>query len=352
MAIDRQATGQPVEMDAQHTARLRHHPLLAWLQKDDLTTFLSYLDVRSFPAEAVIGTQGEPADGLYFILEGHGDLHRHQMLLGHLGPGDHFGELGASASHPVTVMAVTPLTLVALARERFEAMVQAHPALAMVFLRVLVSQIEGQYANLQENINMLLKNRSLPRRPEVQEGRSDDAYALLGRDLRARYSREEFARLLGDSSAEARAALVALGAAAADVDVRAEVPLPDGTTLRLVQVDRRWYLADDPLAYGGQATPREALRSFVRAGRARRYDLLVELVPDRWRRALTPDQLRADWEGPRQDEIARLLADLHAAVLRDAPIAEKGDEATMAYGERQRVRFVREGGKWRIEDPD
>jgi glutamate racemase len=43
------------------------------------------------------------------------------------------------------------------------------------------------------------------------------------------------------------------------------------------------------------------------------------------------------------------LSELRASI--NAPIVELGDEAHMPYGERE-VRFVREDGIWKIDDPD
>ncbi|HEY5088841.1 MAG TPA: hypothetical protein VIK30_02670, partial [Polyangia bacterium] len=100
----------------------------------------------------------------------------------------------------------------------------------------------------------------------------------------------------------------------------------------------------------GQGTPRAALRTFVRALDERRYDIVLRLVPDRYRAGLSADQLRVYWEGDRRKENAALLAQLRAAAT--APIVEAGDEAHLPYPPGREVRLVREGGQWKVEDPD
>ena len=88
----------------------------------------------------------------------------------------------------------------------------------------------------------------------------------------------------------------------------------------------------------------------MRALQQHRYDVVLRLCPNRHRATLSIDTLRAAWEGDQREENARLLARLRAAIR--APIVESGEEARMPYGDRGEVRFVREDGLWKIEDPD
>ncbi|MCZ7680424.1 MAG: hypothetical protein M5U28_17335 [Sandaracinaceae bacterium] len=65
---------------------------------------------------------------------------------------------------------------------------------------------------------------------------------------------------------------------------------------------------------------------------------------------MTEERMREAYEGEGREEIERQLASLRASL--DNPIEEVGDRATMVYGDRFRVQFVREDGVWRIEDLD
>jgi hypothetical protein len=110
-------------------------------------------------------------------------------------------------------------------------------------------------------------------------------------------------------------------------------------------------LRTNPLDLYRQGTPREALRSFVRAAEHRRYDMVLRLAPERWAAKLTPTKVKQSWEGPRKAEIAQMLARLKRNL--DQPIRYQGeDKAVMPYGERHAVRFLREGQLWKIDDPD
>ncbi len=141
-----------------------------------------------------------------------------------------------------------------------------------------------------------------------------------------------------------------LAAEAPAVAPRVAVMLALGEEVPLVLEGGRWRI-DGPVGEAwGQGTPRAAVRTFVRAAEARRYDVLLRLVPDRYRAGLTADGLRAFWEGARKDEHRALLARLRAA--SGAPIAESGDEARLAVAPDREVLLVREAGRWKILDPD
>jgi hypothetical protein len=92
------------------------------------------------------------------------------------------------------------------------------------------------------------------------------------------------------------------------------------------------------------------LRAFVRAVENKRYDVLLRLAPGRFRSAITVDKLRAYWEGEQSTQNRALLKELRQSL--GGRIAEEGDEAFMTYGTSRQVRFVREEGLWKIENPE
>ena len=184
----------------------------------------------------------------------------------------------------------------------------------------------------------------------LEEGDADRAWALLSEDYRRGLSREGFARALREDREEVRRIALDLRAAAERVHLHARVRYGEGEAIELVFEDGRWKLRRDPLDFYGQATPREALRSFLRAIERRRWDKVLRFVPQRWQGGMTVESLRRDWEGPRKDEIASLVRTLRAHLLD--PIDEQGDQARMPYGPSAAVEFIREGGAWKIADPD
>jgi hypothetical protein len=184
----------------------------------------------------------------------------------------------------------------------------------------------------------------------VLAGKHDEAYALMSPSYRARHTKKEFVSLLRENPAELKAALEQLRSKAARVEMEASVDLGQRDTLRLVAENGVWKIASDPLDFYGQRTPAEALRSFVRALERRRYDIVLRFVPSKWADTMTVEKLRREWGGEKRDEIAGLIKNLKVNLA--APIHEDGNRATMPYGERHEVRFVCEGGIWKIEDPD
>ena len=184
----------------------------------------------------------------------------------------------------------------------------------------------------------------------LREGRVDDAYGLMSESYRRRVSRNEFARYFREYPVELQQTARALSRREDRAEQEAVVEYGDGETLRLVRERGDWRVATDVVDFYDQSTPRSALRSFVRAMERRRYDVVLALVPEADREGMTDGRMREAWEGEGREEVERLLSNLRASL--ENPIEEVGDRATMTYGDRFRVQFVREEGVWRIEDPD
>ncbi|GAB4110623.1 MAG: hypothetical protein OHK0013_46510 [Sandaracinaceae bacterium] len=172
----------------------------------------------------------------------------------------------------------------------------------------------------------------------------------MSSSYRERVPLAELERLMAEHPEEVRATADALER---PISVREEaiVRLPDGDGVTLEREGGAWRVVTDVADYYGRDTPRETVRSFVRAVTRRRYDVVVSLLPAAERSRITPEQLQAQWEGEGREEIARLLAALRGA-LAEAPVQETGDRAVLPYGDRFRVVLVREGGLWCIEDPE
>ena len=176
------------------------------------------------------------------------------------------------------------------------------------------------------------------------------AYALTSADYQKRTPYEAFAAGLATDPAAVKALGDRLGVEAARLPPRAELTLSLGETMPLVVEGGRWRVDGPGFEPWGQGTPRAALRTFIRALEQRRYDVVLRLVPNRYRGGLSADKLQQYWEQERKDDHAALLARLRAAAA--APIVESGDEAHMPIGPNREVRFVREDGRWKIEDPE
>jgi hypothetical protein len=179
----------------------------------------------------------------------------------------------------------------------------------------------------------------------LAQNQLDRAYSLLSSDYKKSHDRAAFERTVVASDAQKNA--TRLRKSAHQMELLAEIELPDGEKLPLVREGGEWKFQHDPLDFYPQSTPLEALRSFLRAVENHRYEIALNFVPDRYRATLTADKLRERWEGERKSE---LLAQLQAVRTHlGDPLETSGDEARLTVGERKQARLVREGGVWKVE---
>jgi hypothetical protein len=183
----------------------------------------------------------------------------------------------------------------------------------------------------------------------LERGEYEAAYALMSERFREEHSAEDFARMMREGEGEVDETVRRLRSGHGSVEISAEVRFDLGDTLRLVKEDGQWRIAANPIQFYGQSTPREALRSFLRAYRLERWEVMLRLVPDPYRERMTAEMVEQQFRGSRAEEIAAMM-DLLEANL-DAPISERGDEARMPFAEQYETRFTREGGSWKIEEP-
>lgn len=186
----------------------------------------------------------------------------------------------------------------------------------------------------------------------LEEGRADDAYALLSGEARRNVSREAFRRMVNESPEEVLEIARALARPASDPVVSATVTAPGGEALLLVFEGGQWKIDGSAIDFYAQTTPRRAVEGFLRAFEQKRYDIVLRFVPEAHREGMDAKMLEAAWsEGEQGEEMQRITSALRAT-LSTAVIEEIGDRATMAYGTGGRVELVREHGSWKIEDLD
>ena len=183
----------------------------------------------------------------------------------------------------------------------------------------------------------------------LERGEYRAAYEQLSTQYRQRVPFERFRQELAGSEAEARAAGRAMQQRAAAWGAQAEVPVGPDERATLRREAGGWRLVAPPAEPYRQDTPRAALRAFVRAVEARRYDVLVALAPARIRDQVTVEKLRQYWASLGPERTRSLLGGLRLALER--PIIEEGETAYVVEDDRQ-VRLVREAGLWRIESPE
>ncbi|NOY92861.1 MAG: hypothetical protein GXP55_16880 [Deltaproteobacteria bacterium] len=184
----------------------------------------------------------------------------------------------------------------------------------------------------------------------LRDGDVEDAYALLSNDYQARVPLEEFRRRLLENPRETAETAAALGRPAEPVEITARAPYGDGEIVELVREADGFHIRGDVTEFYPQHTPREALRSFVRAMRRGRYDVVLRFVPRAEREGVTQESLRRAATGDERDSIAAMLVALDAH--QNGHFEIRGDHASLAYGGGRILRLIREQEVWRVESPE
>jgi len=184
----------------------------------------------------------------------------------------------------------------------------------------------------------------------LEVGDYERAYQLMSRSFRKEFDRDEFVAHHKKNPKEVARNLQELRRAPTQVEVKAEYEYGDGNRLALQLEGGVWKLALDPVVFYSQRSPREALRSFVRAMERRRYAIVLRFVPNQWARVMTVEDVKRLFAREQIEATTQLLRNLKANI--ENKIELKADEAVMLYGDRFKVQFAREDGIWKIVDAD
>lgn len=184
----------------------------------------------------------------------------------------------------------------------------------------------------------------------LEARRYGDAYKLMSAEYRKRNTLASFTRMARRDPRGLARVMERLKAQAERLEVSASVQYGDNDTIQLTSEQGTWRIAEDPTDIYSQRTPRETLRSFVRALEQRRYDIVLRFVPARWATEMTAAKLKKAWEGKDKVAVEALIRNLKANL--DGPLKEMDDRATMAYGEGFKFKMVREENLWKVSDPD
>lgn len=183
----------------------------------------------------------------------------------------------------------------------------------------------------------------------LEEGRTQDAYALLSREARQDLPYKAFERLVRENPGEMKDIASSLLRPVEESYVTATVTGPDGQILKLVYESGAWRIDGSAVDLYSQASPELAVASFVRAFEAQRYDILLGFVPEAQLQGLDAPKLKQAWEGEQKQEMQQLVQALKASLPR-AKAEQVGNRATLGYGAGANVELVRERGLWKIEE--
>lgn len=175
------------------------------------------------------------------------------------------------------------------------------------------------------------------------------AYALLSTDAQRRLPFARFESMMRDNPEAVRALAEALEKPEQRMIVTATMKSQDGQHLDLVYEGGAWKAQLSAIDLYSQATPVAALSSFVRAFEAKRYDVLLRLVPESEQQGLDAKKLREAWEGAQKEEMQELVAVLKST-LPTMKAEQLANRATIAYGAQGTVELIEEHGLWKIVD--
>lgn len=125
--------------------------------------------------------------------------------------------------------------------------------------------------------------------------------------------------------------------------------LSNDEVIEAVWTDKGWRFASDPTVYFGQSTPREALRSLVRASREQRWDVLLNLAPRRYRMGLSEEDLALAWTEGAQAQSLQQARDRLAERL-SGTIRADAHQAILDLGDGEFARLEREKDRWVVVD--
>jgi hypothetical protein len=177
-----------------------------------------------------------------------------------------------------------------------------------------------------------------------------ESYDLMSSSFRGKVSREDYMRMMRDNPREVDETADRLRGKRGSLEVSAEFEYGLGDQMRLVQEDGHWKIQTNPLAFYDQSTPKAALRSFLRAFRLERWDIMLRFVPNTYREKMDVAKMKAQFTGASKEQMETLMNTLEANV--DEPIIERGNDARMSYGDKYEVKFLKEDGVWKLKDLD
>ncbi|HSX78669.1 MAG TPA: SpoIIE family protein phosphatase [Candidatus Saccharimonadia bacterium] len=158
-------------------------PLFADLDGETITLIVAQLTEEVWPAGHIVFEEYAPGDTLYIIVDGQVQISRTfqngaQRVIRAMGPGEFFGEMALLEDTPrsARVSTVTATTLLAVTRQRFNTLIEQHPAVAINFLKAISAQLRQQY---QEQAILLQEKQTLVEALAVKNAALEQALAEL-----------------------------------------------------------------------------------------------------------------------------------------------------------------------------
>jgi CRP-like cAMP-binding protein len=120
-------------------------PLFESCSQKNVESIADQTRTRKFAAgDEIIAEGSQKTMGFYILLEGEARVSRGEHHLGDYGPGDYFGEIALlldDSPRTATVTALTDVTVLALARWDFKALLKTRPEIGVEVMGVLAQRL-------------------------------------------------------------------------------------------------------------------------------------------------------------------------------------------------------------------
>jgi serine phosphatase RsbU (regulator of sigma subunit) len=158
-------------------------PLFADLDGRTIALIVAQLTEEVWPAGHILFEEYALGDTLYIIVDGQVQISRtlqngERRVIREMGPGEFFGEMALLEDKPrsARVSTVTPATFLAVTRQRFNTLIEQHPAVAINFLKAISAQLRQQY---QEQAVLLEEKQTLVEALAAKNAALEQALAEL-----------------------------------------------------------------------------------------------------------------------------------------------------------------------------
>ncbi len=127
---------------------IRHLPLFELCSKRDLRRIAALAVEREIDEGSELIREGEPGTEFYVVVDGEIDVRRRGRRVAHLGAGSYVGEIALLSRSPrtATVVATTPLRVLAIAGRDFVELLDAIPELWLKVARTLADRVDADEA--------------------------------------------------------------------------------------------------------------------------------------------------------------------------------------------------------------
>ena len=127
---------------------IRGLPLFELCSKRDLRRIAALADEREIAAGTELIREGEPGSEFYVVVDGEVDVRRRGRRVARLGAGSYVGEIALLSRSPrtATVVATTPLLVLAISGRDFVALLDTLPELWLKVARTLADRVDADEA--------------------------------------------------------------------------------------------------------------------------------------------------------------------------------------------------------------